>query len=326
MNQAATGPRDRLLVVAPHPDDETLACGGLIQRTRAAGGAVRVLLATGGETNPWPQRVSERRWRLDADAGVRWGARRRGELLAALRVLGLDEDALVPLGLPDQGVTEHLLADATGLQARLASLMQAFAPTRVAYPHVADAHPDHSALAFVAEAAIARCVAHGLALPERLVYLVHGARGMATAPIVLRLGADEYARKREAALAHASQALFGRARLLRLASAVEGFHPPPTWPTPQRDRWQWSWRGHWPLAATATPDCALVWLGADGCLHARRLSSVEIHAHGGRWRRGSRRIRLALPSLADDARAAWAKPVGGHRWLAYDGFRWQPAA
>src|SRR5262245_49247126 len=47
-----TGPSTRLLVVAPHPDDEALAAAGLIQRVRAAGGLVRVLLMTSGDAFP----------------------------------------------------------------------------------------------------------------------------------------------------------------------------------------------------------------------------------------------------------------------------------
>ena len=40
---------ERLLVVAPHPDDETLGAGGLIQRVLAHGGTVRVMLVTAGD-------------------------------------------------------------------------------------------------------------------------------------------------------------------------------------------------------------------------------------------------------------------------------------
>jgi len=44
--------RVRMLVVSPHPDDESLAVGGLIQAVLAAGGAVDVLLLTDGDDNP----------------------------------------------------------------------------------------------------------------------------------------------------------------------------------------------------------------------------------------------------------------------------------
>ncbi len=316
---------DRLLVVAPHPDDETLACGGLIQRTLAAGGTVRVLLATDGDANPWPQRLAERRWRLGADARPRWGVRRRAEVLAAVAVLGLDATALLPLGLPDQGITRRVLDDAAALQARVATLLGAFAPTRVVYPHIADAHPDHSALGFVVEAAIAQAVANGMALPERLCYVVHGVQRMPPVPVALDLVPAELASKRAATLEHASQTLFGRERLLRLVRAVEGFHAPPTWLTPQRGSWRFAWRGHWSLAARVTPDCAVLWLDAEGRLHGSCFSAAEVRAQGGRWRRGLRQATLQLPALSADARAAWAKPIGAHRLITYDGFRWLPA-
>ena len=45
-------PATRLLVVAPHPDDETLGAGGLIQRVRHAGGAVKVVFMTSGDGFP----------------------------------------------------------------------------------------------------------------------------------------------------------------------------------------------------------------------------------------------------------------------------------
>src|SRR3984893_3165663 len=56
----------RLMLVAPHPDDEALACSIILQRAVRAGAAVRVIYATDGDDNPWPQRVLERKWRLNA--------------------------------------------------------------------------------------------------------------------------------------------------------------------------------------------------------------------------------------------------------------------
>src|SRR5712691_10451751 len=42
----------RLLVIAPHPDDDVLGAGGLMQRVRAGGGSVRVVYLTDGEGYP----------------------------------------------------------------------------------------------------------------------------------------------------------------------------------------------------------------------------------------------------------------------------------
>ena len=42
----------RLLVIAPHPDDEVLGAGGLMQRVKASGGTVRVVYLTDGDGYP----------------------------------------------------------------------------------------------------------------------------------------------------------------------------------------------------------------------------------------------------------------------------------
>ena len=79
----------RLMLIAPHPDDEALACSIILQRAIQAGIAIRVIYATDGDDNPWPQRVLERKWRLNAADRKRWGNVRRSEALAALRMLGV---------------------------------------------------------------------------------------------------------------------------------------------------------------------------------------------------------------------------------------------
>src|SRR5689334_18241615 len=106
---------DRLLILAPHPDDESIASGGLIQIARAAGAAVRVLVLTDGDNNPWPQRWIEKRWRIDAAARARWGARRREEARAAMRILGLGDEVAGFLGLPDLGLTDLLMRGDVGV-------------------------------------------------------------------------------------------------------------------------------------------------------------------------------------------------------------------
>ena len=53
------------MLIAPHPDDEALACSIILQRAVRANAAIRVVYVTDGDDNPWPQRVLERKWRLD---------------------------------------------------------------------------------------------------------------------------------------------------------------------------------------------------------------------------------------------------------------------
>jgi LmbE family N-acetylglucosaminyl deacetylase len=208
---------DRLLVLAPHPDDEVLATGGLIQVARAARVPVRVLVATDGDNNPWPQRWLERRWRIGDDARRRWGARRRDEARKALARLGVADDAMHFLGWPDQGLTRRLLDDARASDV-LAEEIAGFAPTVVALPALGDRHPDHSALRVLMEVALSR---HGGAC-RRLEYLVHGAADR-DAGFALSLDEDQRNAKRLALLAHATQLSLSRRRMQRLCERDERF-------------------------------------------------------------------------------------------------------
>src|SRR5262245_26811630 len=100
MNLSLLTPRSRVMLFAPHPDDESLATGVFLQRTVSAGAAVRVVYATDGERNCWPQRVLERKVRLREKDRRRWGARRRNEALEALRILGIKPLDVRFLSLP----------------------------------------------------------------------------------------------------------------------------------------------------------------------------------------------------------------------------------
>ena len=97
----------RLLLIAPHPDDEALGCGVTLRRAVCAGAAIRR-----SPCNRWrEQSVAtkaeiERSWRYHSSDHKRWGAVRRNEALSALQVLGVDAFDVCFLGLPDQGLDE----------------------------------------------------------------------------------------------------------------------------------------------------------------------------------------------------------------------------
>jgi LmbE family N-acetylglucosaminyl deacetylase len=225
---------ERLLVFAPHPDDETLATGELIQLAVLSGAAVRVVFATDGDNNPWPQRGFERRLRIGDAERARWGARRRGEAQAALRNLGVDAGAARFLGWPDLGLTGMLVQDDDAIGV-LAAEIGEFAPTHVAMPSLRDRHPDHGALRVMADLALART----RSTATRLGYVVHGrtldSRGWSLAPDPVR-----HQRKRDALMAHASQVGLSRGRLLRWADQPEWFDRSddtmPVAPAPSADR------------------------------------------------------------------------------------------
>jgi len=213
----------RLLVIAPHPDDESLGCGGLILHARERGAAVRVLVVTDGDNNPWPQRLLERRLILRAEHRAAWGRRRRGEVLAAVTLLGLSESDVAFAGMPDQGLTTQLMSGEEGLRGTLRREIDAFAPTDIASPSLYDTHADHSAAAL-----IVRLTLRGMtAAPAFYEYLVHGpATFEAAQQLAVRLNAAQVADKRAAILCHQTQTALSARRFTAYAAETETFVDP----------------------------------------------------------------------------------------------------
>ena len=120
------------LVVAPHPDDETLGCGATIARARHAGIPVHVVLVTDGSGHPpaFPDRAL-------------LVSLRRDETLAACGILGVPASHVVFLGFPDGQATAH----AGRVAERLAELIGRIDPERVFGPSELDNHADHRAVA-----------------------------------------------------------------------------------------------------------------------------------------------------------------------------------
>ncbi|MFG1645602.1 bifunctional PIG-L family deacetylase/class I SAM-dependent methyltransferase [Amycolatopsis sp. NPDC049252] len=131
-------PFTRALVVAAHPDDETLGASGLLQHLHAVGTAVTLVVATDGEA-AFPDAGPDERREL--------GRTRRRELRDSLREQGLSDVEPVWLGLPDSGLAEHedALTDALREHAEGRDL--------VLMPWPEDPHPDHRAAGRAALAA-----------------------------------------------------------------------------------------------------------------------------------------------------------------------------
>lgn len=124
----------RVLVIAPHPDDEALGCGGLIAMLRGDGRTVSVVFVTdGGASHPgsrdWP------RWRL--------AARRREEALDALRLLGVAPRYTHFLGLKDADMPPRGSASYRDAVDGLARLISDHAPDLALMPWRRDPHCDH---------------------------------------------------------------------------------------------------------------------------------------------------------------------------------------
>ena len=119
----------RALVLAPHPDDEVIGCGGTIALLSAAGCRVSVTFASDGSDLRIPNVTSEE-----------VGQRRRSEAVAACAAL----DALVPefLGFPDGA----LLTVSDSLTDALSATVRSVRPEGIFVPWPLDGHDDHRAL------------------------------------------------------------------------------------------------------------------------------------------------------------------------------------
>jgi LmbE family N-acetylglucosaminyl deacetylase len=116
-----------ILVVAPHPDDETIGCGGVLCRHAAMGDRVTVVFLTSGELG-LKALPPEKAWSV-----------REAEAKAAGRILGIAR--LEFLRLPDWTVGEHLKRGARLLR----PILIGEHPEMVYLPHPSDWHPDHRA-------------------------------------------------------------------------------------------------------------------------------------------------------------------------------------
>lgn len=169
----------RLVVIAPHPDDETLGCGSLIARAARTGVRVGLIALTDGDAS----HPGSRRW-----PPAVLGRLRRGEQRRAMARLGSGRAPIVRLGWGDGRVA------AAGDLRRLCSRLVALRAGVVLVTSDADHHPDHQAAA-----RLARAAAHRLGLPL-LLYAVWSRVGTP------RREPDRYrAAKRWAVAAHRSQ-------------------------------------------------------------------------------------------------------------------------
>ncbi len=125
------------IVIAPHPDDESLGVGGLIALARSQGQRVSVVLLTdGSKSHP-----NSKKYPHDRLVSIR-----RSELAAAGQILGLPPGSLLELGFPDaaaptNGPELEKALDAVADLVAVSGARSAF----VTWRH--DPHCDHQAAA-----------------------------------------------------------------------------------------------------------------------------------------------------------------------------------
>jgi LmbE family N-acetylglucosaminyl deacetylase len=209
---------NRTLVIAPHPDDESIAAGGLLQRAIAAGGEVHVIVVTDGDNNPWPIRYLKKKVHINDADRAEWGALRREESRRALATLGVPATASTFLGYPDRLLTTMARRGDLRVREAIAASIEAFAPSLLVIPSAFDLHPDHRAIGWFA---------HDAAKGANIVtYVIHGHPPHDRFAFRVELNAEEAARKRAAIECHQSQLVLSRTRFLSYARPVEEFFHP----------------------------------------------------------------------------------------------------
>lgn len=139
-----------ILIVAPHPDDETLGCGGAIALLRQFELSVEVLIVSDG-TKSHPNSIA-----YPAPALRRL---RERESLAALKILGIKPQAVTFWGLPDGAISNTKSAIA-----RCYSHLTNLKPATIFLPWRGDPHADHRA-----SWQILTTACRHLALPPRII-------------------------------------------------------------------------------------------------------------------------------------------------------------
>lgn len=115
----------KILIVAAHPDDEVLGCGGTIARHVAEGDTVQVVFMADG--------VTSRQNTLQADLAQRDSAAEQ-----ARRVLGVERNHYI--GLPDNRMDSVPLLDVIQ---KLEAIIHAYEPEVIYTHHVGDLNEDH---------------------------------------------------------------------------------------------------------------------------------------------------------------------------------------
>jgi LmbE family N-acetylglucosaminyl deacetylase len=175
---------DRILILAPHEDDETLAAGGAIQEAIAAGAKIRIVYLTYGDHNEFAFIAYRKSVWVSPKVNRYMGETRRLEARVATAHLGLAEANLIFLGYPDHdtlNIWAHAWDGAPPAYSLLTNTNKVpypdalsygkphkgesiledignqivdFKPTIVFVSHPADANPDHRAFYLFLEAAL----------------------------------------------------------------------------------------------------------------------------------------------------------------------------
>ena len=124
------------LIVAPHPDDETLGCGGAIALLQQFGNPVQVLVISDGTaSHPNSRKYPEQKLR----------SLRQQETINALELLGINSSAVTFLGLKDSAVPTPGKTGFEQAASQCRAYLTTWQPATIVLPWRRDPHADHRA-------------------------------------------------------------------------------------------------------------------------------------------------------------------------------------
>lgn len=169
-DEAFTGCKSAI-VLAPHPDDETLGCGGAIALLRQRSIPVRVfILSDGTESHPHSQ----------THPAPVLKSLRETETYAALSQLGVSKEFITFLNWPDTSVPHHSDPNFATAVSQCTHYLRKYAPDLLFLPWQKDQHCDHRATWQIAQ----RCLQQIPTPPKQIIYAVWGtpAAGLPSLP------------------------------------------------------------------------------------------------------------------------------------------------
>ncbi|MFA5116009.1 MAG: PIG-L deacetylase family protein [Candidatus Omnitrophota bacterium] len=193
--------QDRVLIMAPHPDDEVLGCAGIIQKALAAKLPVKIVFLTYGDNNEWAFLLYRKHPVFVSRSVQGMGQVRHDEAIAAAKEMGLSADNLIFLGYPDFGTyniwlshwgaakafksmltkvravpySNALRPDAAykgdDILKDIETVLSDFKPTKIFLSHPGDHNGDHRALYLFTRVALWDL--KGWMQPQLYPYLIH---------------------------------------------------------------------------------------------------------------------------------------------------------
>ena len=157
---------DSILIVSPHPDDETLCAGGLIQRIANSKIPIKIVFMTNGDRFISSFKLDNPFKRINDKNLLAFGEKRQKEAISALNILGVDKKDILFLSLPDKSIKKQYLKNNNN---SFINILKSFNPTKIVYPTKIDRHKDHKFTSLI----IKKCLNLENLNPDKYTYLTH---------------------------------------------------------------------------------------------------------------------------------------------------------